>query len=113
MDARARRTVDVRTKRWNAAIARKVRDEFSASGMSLTAFSRSLGVNLQRLSWWRKRLADTNPGQTVTFVPAVVSQPRARTIVRLLGGVEIEATDVASVPARWVAELVGALTGTP
>ncbi len=113
MDTRARRRVDVSAKRWNAAIARKVLEEFSASGMTLAAFSRTLGVNLQRLWWWRKRLAETSRGQTVTFVPAVVSQPGARTVVRLPAGVEIEVTDVASMPARWVAELARSLMGTP
>ena len=113
MDAGARRRVELNPKRWNAAIARRVLDEFASSGMSLTAFARSMGVNLQRLSWWRKQLAEDGAGQSVTFVPAVVARTHAGTVVRLPRGVEIEATDVAVLPARWVAELARELTGTP
>jgi hypothetical protein len=112
MDTRARRRVELNRKRWNATLARTVLDEFTASGMSLTAFSRRLGVNLQRLSWWRKRLAERG-GEKLTFIPAAVVRQHSGTVVRLPGGVEIETTDVASVPARWVAELARALTGTP
>jgi hypothetical protein len=113
MDARARRRVDLSSKRWNAAIARRVLDEFAASGMSLTTYARSLGVNLQRLSWWRKRLAEDTGGQAVTFVPAAVGRAQAGTIVRLPRGVEIEVTDVTAVPVRWVAELARELAGMP
>lgn len=113
MDARARRRVELNPKRWNAATARKVLDEFASSGMSLTEFGRSLGVNLQRLWWWRKRLAEDVGGRTVTFVPAVVARPHSGMVIRLPRGVEVEATDVAAIPARWVAELARELAGTP
>lgn len=113
MDARARRRVELSRKHWNATTARTVLDEFAASGMSLTAFAQSLGVNLQRLSWWRKRLAEDARRPAVTFIPAAVSPVHAGTIMRLPGGVELETTDVTAVPVRWVAELARALAGTP
>ena len=62
--------VELTAKRWNAAVAQKVLDEYSASGLTLTAFARTCGVNLQRLSWWRKRLAKARRPQTVTFISA-------------------------------------------
>ncbi len=113
MDARARGRAELSRKRWNATVARRVLAELATSGMSRTAFARTLGLNVQRLSWWRKRLGEAECPAAVTFVPAVVTRPGSRTIVRLPAGVEIEATDVTAVPAQWVAELVRSLTGTP
>jgi hypothetical protein len=50
MDTNALSTPELRAKRWNARIARKMLDNFATSGLSLAAFARSRGVNFQRLS---------------------------------------------------------------
>ena len=99
MGSHALSKVDLTVKRWNAAFARKVLDEHSASGMSLTAFARTCGVNLQRLSWWRKRLAKARP-QTVTFIPAAVSRVFPGITLRLPGGVAIQVADTTVLPVR-------------
>ena len=76
---------------------------------------------MQRLCWWRKRLEATERGSAATlapeaspisFIPAVVAKSRPTTIVvRLPGGVEVEAGEAAAVPATWLAALVVALGG--
>ena len=113
MESNALPKVELTTKRWNAALARKVLDEFSASGMSPSAFARTCGVNLQRLSWWRQRLTKTRSPKTVTFIPAAVSRALPGITLRLPGGVAIEAASATVLPARWVAELVRSLASTP
>jgi hypothetical protein len=110
MDANALPTHALRAKRWNARIARKALDEFAASGMSLTAFARSRGVNFQRLFWWRKRLGQTRATKAVTFIPAAISHGSTIT-VHLPGGIAIEAEDAASLPVEWLAELARSMTG--
>jgi hypothetical protein len=112
MESHALPKVELTAKRWNAALARKMLDEYSASGMSLTAFARTCGVNLQRLSWWRKRLTKARRPQTVTFIPAAVSRVFPGITLRLPGGVAIEVADTTALPARWVAELARSLAST-
>jgi hypothetical protein len=113
MEINALPKVELKPKRWNAAFARKVLEEFASSGMSLTAFARTRGVNLQRLLWWRKRLAMTGLPKSVTFLPAAVSPMFSGITVRLPGGFAVEAADTTVLPARWVAELARSLTSTP
>jgi hypothetical protein len=113
MESQALPKVELTAKRWNAAVAQKVLDEYSASGLTLTAFARTCGVNLQRLSWWRKRLAKARRPQTVTFIPAAVSRVSAGITLQLPGGVAIEAANATVLPARWVAELARSLASTP
>jgi transposase-like protein len=113
MDSRAHRKAELSRKHWNAALAREVLADFAASGMSLTSFARSMGVNLQRLSWWRKRLESTAAVPKIAFVPATITRQPSCLLVRLPGGVEIEAMDPAAVPPQWVAELARSLTGRP
>jgi hypothetical protein len=112
MENNALSTSELRAKRWNAKIAREVLDELAASGMSLAAFARSRGVNFQRLFWWRKRLGQTRPAKSVTFIPATILSGPSITL-RLPGGIAVEAADAAALPVRWVAELARSLASTP
>ena len=90
------------------------------SGMSLSGFAAEQGVNVQRLSWWRKQLEERDRAVArrrkerpvaVSFIPAVVSVSTVRVVVRLPRGVEVEVADAAAVPAAWLAATVKALEG--
>jgi len=86
----------------------------------VVAFAGEHGVGAQRLYWWRKRLESkmddvATSVAPLTFIPAAVSSAgsTARLVLRLPGGVEIEATGADAVPADWVAALVRALASHP
>jgi len=104
---------DLTRGHWNETTAERVLAAWRESAMSLSGFARAKGVNVQRLSWWRKRLEATSAGATgataapLTFIPAAVSGS-ARVVLRLVGGVELEG-DTAAIPAEWVAALARAL----
>jgi len=102
-------------KRWNTETARRVLDDFAASGMSRGEFARSRGVNAQRLWWWRKRLAEGKLPKAVSFIPAVVASVREAAVVtvRLPGGIELEVRDTTALPLAWVSALARSLAGTP
>jgi hypothetical protein len=109
-------------RHWSSDDAKTVLATWEASGLTLTGFARQNGVNVQRLIWWRKRLgADrrdcrevcSRPAVPVSFIPAVVARTRpaamAAIVVRLPSGVEVEASDAESIPARWLAEVAKAM----
>jgi hypothetical protein len=109
-------------RHWSSDDAKTVLATWEASGLTLTGFARQNGINVQRLIWWRKRLgADgrdcrevcSRPAAPVSFIPAVVARTRpavmASVVVRLPGGVEVEASDVKSMPAGWLAEVAKAM----
>ena len=94
--------------RWREEAARRVLDQWRASGLSASEFARANGLaNPQRLSWWRKRLEKSDAGALapLTFIPAEVTGAAAGTVVRLPGDVILELADAATVPASWVAAL--------
>ena len=64
--------------RWTAEEAQRVLDAWDESGQSGAAFARSIGVGYQRLSWWRRRLAQTGRAPTSTLVPVIVRVPVPR-----------------------------------
>lgn len=62
------------------------------------------------MSWWRKQLGGGPAGSVAErFVPAVVVGHARGVIIRLPGGIEVEAPELGLVPASWVAAVVGAL----
>lgn len=87
------------------------------SGLSAREFGRTIGVDAQRLLWWRRRLeagggARVAPKEkSLTFVPAtlVSAASVAAVTVRVAGGVCVEIADPAAAPAAWIAAVVGAL----
>jgi len=90
------------------------------SGLSARAFAGSIGIDAQRLLWWRKRLeagvdapSATTPPATaeLTFIPATIvpSGPAAAVRLRLSGGVCLEIGDAAAVSPAWVAAVVAEL----
>jgi hypothetical protein len=109
-------------RHWSSVDAKTVLAAWEASGLTLTGFARQNGINVQRLIWWRKRLGTdggdcrevcSQPAVPVSFIPAVVARTRpaamAAIVVRLPGGVEVEASDTASIPARWLADVAKAM----
>jgi transposase-like protein len=109
------RTTDLTRRYWDADTARRVLAAWRKSGHSLVEFARKYGVNAQRLSWWRKRLEAGEEGRPgagpLTFVPAHVTglASVASLVVRLPGGVVVEALDAGAVAPGWIAELAQAL----
>lgn len=101
-------------RRWREKDARRVLKVWRQSGLPAGAFARSLGIDAQRLLWWRKRLGSTSdvrsapagapPSPALTFIPATVVSPAlgAAVTIRLPGGVCVEVQDPAAVPAIWI-----------
>jgi transposase-like protein len=107
-------------RRWRQEDAEKVLAAWEESGLSLSKFAGQQGVNVQRLSWWRKQLEERGHAggrrrkrraATVSFVPAVMSANPSMVVLRLPRGVEIEVGDAAAVPTAWLAAAVKALEG--
>jgi transposase-like protein len=103
----------VRGRRWTAEVAEQVLAAHEASGESLASFARRQGLPVQRLLWWRRRLADwEQPARAErTLVPAVIEGAERAAVKLQVGEVTVGVADAGLVPARWVAELVRALGG--
>lgn len=110
-----------KTARWTGATAKRILDEWAASGESLGAFSRRRGVQAQRLSWWRKRLGWTpvargsTPARTASLAPVtVVGGPQSPTMsaaatIELGHSIRVEVHTLDRTSAAWVATLARAL----
>jgi transposase-like protein len=114
------KTTSLTGRRWRQADAESMLAAWEESGLSLSGFAAKQGVNVQRLSWWRKQLEERGHAgarrererpAALSFIPAVVSGSTVRVVVRLPRGVEVEAADTAAVPAAWLAATVKALEG--
>ena len=114
------KTTSLTDRRWRQEYAESVLAAWEESGLSLSGFAAKQGINVQRLSWWRKRLEERGRAgarrekeqpAAVSFIPAVMSGSLVRVVVRLPRGVEVEAADTAAVPAAWLAATVKALEG--
>lgn len=57
-------------RRWTTADARSALTALAASGLSLAAFARREGLQVERLRHWRHRLADKGPGTAPVTAPA-------------------------------------------
>jgi transposase-like protein len=93
--------------RWTEEEAHEVLAAWEASGESLTAFGRRVGIVPQRLFWWRKRLA----GAAQSFVPVDVTGSGRAAVVVTERGARIEVSAVDSASAEWVTTVVNALGG--
>jgi hypothetical protein len=107
-------------RRWRQEDAEVVLATWEKSGLSLSGFAVEQGVNVQRLSWWRKQLEKRGRvgrsrrkrrAAAVSFIPAVMSGSPPMVVLRLPRGVEIEVADAAAVPPAWLAATVKALEG--
>jgi transposase-like protein len=116
----ANESTSLADRRWRQEDAEKVLAAWEESGLSLSKFAGQQGVNVQRLSWWRKQLEERGRAggrrqkrraAGVSFVPAVMSANPSMVVLRLPRGVEIEVGDAAAVPTAWLAAAVKALEG--
>ena len=116
----ANESTSLADRRWRQEDAEKVLAAWKESGWSLSRFADKQGVNVQRLSWWRKQLEERGRAggrrrkrraAGVSFVPAVLSASPPVVVLRFPRGVEIEVADVAAVPTAWLAAAVKALEG--
>lgn len=68
-------------RRWDEPVARAVLADWEASGLTLAAFARQRGLDVQRLQRWRSRLAGpprhAGPPRPPRFVEVVASTPTA------------------------------------
>ena len=68
------RTADGRRRwqSWSEQDARAALDELARSGVSVSKFAQARGVSVQRIFYWKKRLAETG---STSFVPVTLSTP--------------------------------------
>lgn len=102
---------------WRTEDAKKVLSDWRASGLSVGAFARKVGLKRRRLDWWLRRLGDWSEGgapaasslKLVPLVPSeVVATPvlmRGAATMRLPGGIALEFEEGQLSP-EWVAALV-------
>ncbi|MCG5051537.1 MAG: hypothetical protein KA712_01125 [Myxococcales bacterium] len=89
------------------------------AGLYASAFARSIGIDAQRLLWWRKRLEigaeeqraldDGSPRTSaLTLIPTTVvsTTPSTSVTVRLPRGVRIDIVETGQVSPAWIAELL-------
>jgi len=116
----ANESTSLADRRWRQEDAEMVLAAWEESGLSLSRFADKQGVNVQRLSWWRKQLEERGHAggrrrkrraAAVSFVPAVMSGNPSMVVLRLPRGVEVEVADAAAVPTAWLAAAVKALEG--
>ena len=99
---------------WTPGEARKALTRWKKSGQPMATFARRLGVSSQRLRWWQSRLGEWNAAAepaAARLVPVVVTSVAAAApvVVHVPGGVSIEVSDAAAVPAEWVAAVARGL----
>jgi transposase-like protein len=93
-------------RRWNEQDARDVLAAWDASGESGTEFGRRLGVDPQRLWWWRSRLRNR---AATSFAPVEVRGSLPAAVVTTSDGARIEVATVDAASAEWTATVVVAL----
>lgn len=101
--------ISARSKRWTEDEGRAVLADWQASGKTIVEYSRSIGVQAQRLFSWRRRLGDTIGGE-LSFVPVIAAAasdaPRAAMVVSR-AGLRIEVHEVDASTAAWVLAVLG------
>lgn len=102
--------------RWTPADAERELAAWRDSGKSLTTYARERGVNVQRLHWWKHRLAivraEPEPAQTAerpTFAAAFIRSAPAPMTLRV-ADITLEMQEPAAVPAEWVAAFASAVS---
>jgi len=109
---RAKRT------RWTSEDARRVLEEWRASGLALEVFARRRGLVGQRLRWWRKQLGleVVRPlAPRARLVPVTVREVSedagGAPLVMVVDGARLEVRAVTATTAAWVGVMLGTLRG--
>ena len=107
--------------RWTSEVARRVLEEWRASGLALEVFARQRGLVGQRLRWWQKQLGveverASTPRAKATLVPVTVrgaadEDDRASLVIVVQGGARLEVREVSATTAAWVGVMLGTLRG--
>jgi len=107
-------------RRWNEQLARDVLDRWSSSGLSGTAVANELGIDAQRLYWWRARLGcdlandPHGPVSPTQFAQVVVREDARRAspeplTIELPDGIRVHVNEADSTTAAWVAMFASSL----
>jgi len=94
------------SRKWTEEDAREALAALEASGESVSAFGRRLGIVPQRLLWWRSRLKRA----TLSFVPVEV-RGLSTVVVIAEDGTRVEVSTSEAGSAEWVATLLRSLRG--
>lgn len=94
---------------WTPAIARDVLTALDRSGASAAQFARTHGLSVQRLRYWRARVATTatTAAPEITFVPIATTSGAPAQIEIALGGVALRLRE--DVDPEHLARIVAAL----
>lgn len=122
-----KRVEELRGHRWTEDEARTVLEAQRGSGETVPQFARRLGLDPQRLWWWRKRLGEiaqsepaknepqNGPSALAHFLPLVVRAEAVRSsapgpaAVLVSGCVRLEVRELSPESATWVALVAKAL----
>lgn len=96
------------SRKWTEEDAREALAALKASGESVNAFGRRIGIVPQRLLWWRSRLGRATPP---SFVPVEVMGGGPAVVLTTRRGTRIEVSSADAASAEWVATVVRALGG--
>jgi transposase-like protein len=111
-------------RRWTERLGREAVDYWTASGLSGIAAARELGVDAQRLYWWRDRLGlahDDAPEVCALpsqFVPVVVREDagqrfaRPSLVVEVGDGLRVEVYEADAATAAWLARFTASVRET-
>ena len=94
-------------RKWTEGDAREALSVLEASGESVNAFGRRLGIVPQRLLWWRSRLGRVTP----SFVPVEVTGMSPAVVVVAGDGTRVEMSTADPASAEWVATVLRSLRG--
>ena len=93
------------SRKWTEEDAREALAAQEASGESVNAFGRRLGIVPQRLLWWRSRLGRSSG----SFVPVEVTSSGPAVVLTMDSGTRIEVSAADAASAQWVATVMRAL----
>jgi len=93
------------SRKWTEEDAREALAALKASGESVNAFGRRIGIVPQRLLWWRSRLGRATP----SFLPVEVTGSGPAVVLTTRRGTRIEVSSADAASAEWVATVVRAL----
>ena len=100
-----------RWQHWTEEQARSALDELAQSGVSIAKFAEMKGVSVQRIAYWRKRLANTGaPGFVGVDMSMAATSSSAR-IEILLDGITVRIRE--NLDPERVARLIDALARRP
>jgi hypothetical protein len=97
---------------------RRIVADWETSGESVAGFASRLGIDSQRLYWWRRRLrasASETAAGSARLVPVTLREIAdgnvGAAIVVSVAGIRIDVHEVDAATAAWVRALIGSRAG--